>query len=183
MDCFVSMACCVDWKATGFRGNEDDDEEVDKEDDEDEEEEEEDEEDVAEDVVETDSESLSSEGSDSLVTFCFKDGNTVGARTDRPGISNVALVDLLRFRWRVIFDSHTTICVSRSYEIKSQEITQRKKNWPMSVSTSSSRVKDDNLTQIRSPSLTTLNGLSFKSSKSSNSRTRSLPLIWRAFKA
>jgi hypothetical protein len=61
-----------------------------------------DEEDVVEDV--SDSESFPSEG---LVAFRFKDGNTVDSRTDRPRIGNAGLWDLLRFRWRVILDSHS----------------------------------------------------------------------------
>ena len=94
MGCLIFLVCCVGWKVKGFGGNEkedvdDEESDVDKEEDEDEEEEEADEE-----VVESDSESLPSKGLESLVAFCLKDGNTVGARTDRPGI---ALVDLLRF--------------------------------------------------------------------------------------
>ena len=98
--CFVSMACCIRWVVRSFGG---DTEEVldDKEDDD---VEELDEEDVAEDV--SDSESFPSEEG---VAFRFKDGNTVGSRTDRPGISKEGLWDLLRFPWRVILDSCTTI--------------------------------------------------------------------------
>ena len=91
--CFVSMACCVRWEVKNFGG--DKEEVLDDEDDDDDDEL--DEEDVAEDVSE--SESSSSEDG---VPFCFKDGNTVGSRTDRLGISNEGLWDLLRFRWRVI---------------------------------------------------------------------------------
>ena len=105
----LSIGCLVDWEVEGFgddeeevveeeEGEEDDIDELDEEDDED----------VVEDV--SDSESLSSEDSaESLVAFCFKDGNTVGARTDRPGISNVAFCEHRRFRLCVIFDSPTTI--------------------------------------------------------------------------
>lgn len=89
------MGCFVRWEVDGFGGEEEVEEEVDDDEEEDEEldEDEEDEEDVVEEV--SNSESLSIE---SLVGFCFEDGNTVGARTDRPGISNVALDGLLRFR-------------------------------------------------------------------------------------
>ena len=113
-------ACCVGWKVEGFGGDEEagDDEEREEED-----EKEAEEEDVAaEDVVESDSESDSppSEGS---AAFCF--GNTVGARTDRPEMRNVSLGDLFRLRWRVIFDSHTTICRSLC-QIESQKIHKKK---------------------------------------------------------
>lgn len=95
---FVPMTCCFGREAESFGGDEEEDLD-DKEDDV----AELDEEDVVEDV--SDSESFPSEG---LVTFGFKDGNdTVGSRTDRPGISNEGLWDLLRFRWRVILDSYT----------------------------------------------------------------------------
>lgn len=112
----LSVACCVGWKVKGFGGDgkevEDDEErDVDELDEEDEDEEEADEEGVAEDVVESNSESesepLPSEASE---TFCFEEGNTIGARTVRPGISNVVLGDLLRFLRCVISDSHTTVC-------------------------------------------------------------------------
>ena len=98
MGCFVSMVCCVRWEAKCFGS--DKEELLDDDDDDDEL----DEQDVVEDV--SDSESSSSEG---RVPFRFKDGNTVGCRTDRPEISNEGLCDLLRFRWRVILDSNTTV--------------------------------------------------------------------------
>ena len=95
----LSMGCCVRWEAKSFGS--DKEEVLDDDDDDDDEL---DEQDVLEDV--SDSESSSSEGG---VAFRFKDGNTVGSRTDRPGISNEGLCDLLRFRWRVILDSNTTV--------------------------------------------------------------------------
>ena len=87
------MVCCVDLEVESFGG--------DKEEVLDDEEDDVDEEDVVEDV--SDSESFSS---DALVAFCL---NTVGSRTDRPGISNEELWDLLRFCWRVILDSHSIL--------------------------------------------------------------------------
>jgi hypothetical protein len=185
----LSMTGCVGWKVKGFGGDEKEVVDEERDVDEDEDEEEADGEGVVEDAVESDSESeselLPSEASESLVVFCVEEGNTVGTRTGRLGMSNVVLGDLLRFLRCVISDSHTTIG-EWSRQIKSQKV-QKEKNWPscfVSISTSKSiRDKDDNLTQIRSPSLTALNGLSFKSSKSSNSRIRSLPLNLRAFKA
>ena len=76
--CFVSMDCFVfvGWGIRGFGSDEevvDDDQEGQGDDDDDDDDDELDEEDVS------DSESLSSGDS---VTFCFKDGNTVGVRTD-----------------------------------------------------------------------------------------------------
>ena len=101
MGCFVSVACCVRWEAKSFGG--DKEEALDEEDD-DVVEELEDEQDVEEDVPESESSSSESEGG---VDFRFRDGNTVESRTDRPGIGNEGLRDLLRFRWRVMLDSHT----------------------------------------------------------------------------
>ena len=95
---FVSMACCVRWEVKSL-GDDKEDVSDDKEGEGDVDEL--DEEDVEE---RSDSESSPSEG---LIAFCFKDDNTVGSRTDRPGISSEGLWDLLRFRWRVILDSHT----------------------------------------------------------------------------
>ena len=115
MGCFVFLAWCVGREVESFGGNR---EEVldDKEDDVDEL----DEEDVVEEV--SDSESSPSKG---LVTFCFKDGNTVGSRTGRPGISNEGLWDLLRFRWRVILDSHTIWeCQIESQKIHKEKLTK-----------------------------------------------------------
>ena len=82
----------------------DDEEEEEEDDDDDEYDDELDEEDVVDDV--DDSESFPSKG---LVAFCFKDGNTVDSRKDRPGISNSELWDLLRFRWRATLNSYS-IC-------------------------------------------------------------------------
>lgn len=116
----LSVACCVGWKVKGFGGDEkevddDDGRDVDELDGEDEDEEEADEEGVADDVVESDSESesesLPSEASES---FCFEEGNTIGARTDRPGISNVVLGDLLRFLRCVISSCFVSISTSES---------------------------------------------------------------------
>ena len=83
MACFVSMACCVRWGVKGFGG---DKEEYLDDDDDDDDDEIVDEEDVVEDVSESDS--SSSAGG---VAFRFKDGTTVGSRTDRPGIGNEGL--------------------------------------------------------------------------------------------
>ena len=96
MCCFVSMAWSIGRAVKSFGGgkeevlNDKEDVDVDELDEE---------EDVVEDV--SDSESSPS------VALCFKDGKTVGSRTDRPEIGNRGLWDLLRFRWRVILDSHT----------------------------------------------------------------------------
>ena len=105
---FVSISSFVGLEVTGFGDEEEvvDDEEEEDDDDDELDEEDEDEEPEAEDVVKdvSDSESLPSEALPE--SLCLKDGSTVGARTDRPGIINVALGDLLRFR------SPTTIRVS-----------------------------------------------------------------------
>lgn len=123
--------------------DEDDDDVVDDEDDDEEEDVEEDE------VVEDDeSEESESEWSDLICSLCF--GTTVGVLTERPGI-NIEFAevgDRFRFCARATSDEPSTFTVIACTE-------------------------EAALIHIRSPSLTALNGLSSKSSKSSRNRPRS----------
>ena len=97
---FVPASWFVGLEVIGFGGDEEDDEEKDGEEEEEQDGVDElDDEDVTEDVEEvSDSEPLPSECSASFGVWCLKDGNTVGARTDRLGIRNIVLGERLRFR-------------------------------------------------------------------------------------
>lgn len=79
----VFMGCFISWEVESFGGEEEevvDDEEEGEGDVDELEGEDEDEEDVLVDV--SDSESLLSQGSERWIAFRFKDGDTVGVRTD-----------------------------------------------------------------------------------------------------